>query len=129
MRSIGTLSDVAGNRATDPDAPQTERQRIEGFRETRHDAGVAPQRCDASPRYSEKDGNENVCIHTPTQNENHTQAKLETQVESKTKNHAEAKNQTQVSEAKAKNQATLGRSQTPCRHLSTRRSDTFRPPR
>ena len=31
MRSIGTLSDVAGNRATDPDAPQTERQRIEAL--------------------------------------------------------------------------------------------------
>ena len=28
MRSIGTLADVAGNRSTDPDAPQTERQRI-----------------------------------------------------------------------------------------------------
>ena len=31
MKSIGTLSDVAGNRATDPDAPQTERQRIEAL--------------------------------------------------------------------------------------------------
>ena len=90
MRSIGRLADVVGSRRTDPDAPQTERERITALEKRVATLELLLNDVMHQLDHPQRDSNENVCIHTTTGNQPQTQATVETQVEATAKTQAEA---------------------------------------